>query len=1045
MAKLLIWLLATLAALPLLAQTSRGTVVGTVMDSSGAVVPLAGVTLTHTATRVVRSATTNEAGIYRFDAVDLGVYDLVVAKTGFKDFLSKSFGVEPNRATTLDISLQLGSVGESVTVYAEAADLLVKDAPLRGGSFQHQQVARLPLARRNALTLAATFPGVILPSGTAAGTGDDTVAFSVNGQRPRSNNFLLDGVDNNNDALTGPNQPVTMTDAVEVLSAQTSNFSVEFGRAAGGIFNVITRSGTNSFHGTASWQYRSQRFESVSNLARLNQAPKDVFAHNIYGFTLGGPVRRNKTFFFGGFQQDIRRSTNSFTYRLPTAEAVERLRALFPSNPRLDLYLNGMGDLRGSANPLPQELGLGRGSVQFGVANLALPRSQENPQWLIRLDHSLSQAHRLSFRAVYYSSLNDSNNSNFPGYFTEGDRRDQNYLLTDSFTLSPTWTNELRLAFSRFGANNAGTSSRSVAGAETQPRLNMAPVASPGLPMSSGAVANNWVLQETQSKLSGRHTFRYGLDLLEQRVRVAATDQRGNLTYQAGPGFSAFANYLDDFSGPSGQAQRIFGRSDIYPHMFRQAYFFEDAWKATATLTLTLGLRYENFDQPANSALQFPAFTGFDPADFLVPRKVNRDDNNLAPAFGLAWSPAYHQGILGKLFGNGKTVWRGGFQISYDTFINNDSFSAAQNTPNAVNTLESAPNTGRGLSGFSARLPATPRAPSLTDAQQNALDKDLRNPYTERWSFGVQRELPNRVLLDLSYVGAVSHKLHTLADLNPRLEGRRLYPDFGVRRVRTSQGNSAYHSLQLRVDRRFHNGLEVRGSYTWSRNIDSTSSITPAGGNITSVPVSQGGLRLDRGLSSYHRQHRFTLVYLWDIPGPPQGIWRHALGGWSIAGITTFQSGEPYSVLNGFDRNDDALPDLDRPDIGNPRAPLHTRGIVAPACPAGYRNPDTGACVAPGDVHFLEGRGLPNAATVGRNTLIAGGVNNWDASLFKTFPIRERTKLEFRWEAFNVFNHPQYINSPPSNVRTSLPGQFLNRDVTGSGIRTMRFQLKVLF
>ncbi len=894
MAQLRRWLLAAVAALPALAQTSRGAVVGTVVDSSGAVAPAAKATLTHTATGVARSTAANDAGIYRFDAVDLGLYDLSVTLTGFRDFVSKGFLVEPNRATTIDVVLSLGVVGEQVTVYAETAELLVKDAPLRGGSFHHQEVARLPLAQRNALTLAGTFPGVILPKGTAAGTRDDTVAFSVNGQRPRANNFLLDGVENNNNALGGPNQPVTMTDAVEVLSVQTSNFSVEFGRSGGGIFNVITRSGTNQYHGAASWQYRSQRFESVSNLDRLNQAPQDVFAHNIYGFTLGGPIRRNKTFFFGGFQQDTRRSTAGFTYLLPTAEAVDRLRALFPSNPRLDLYLNGMGDLRGSANPFRQELGLGRGSVQFGAANLAIPRSEENPQWLIRLDHSLSEAHRLSFRAVYYSNLDDPDTSPFPGYFTERDRRDQNYLLADSFTLSPTWTNELRLAFSRFRTNNPGISARSEAAAETVSGLNMAPVDSPGLGSLSAAVQNNWVLQQTQSKLRGRHTFRYGLDFLEQRVKLAsAFDARGSLTYRAGGEFSAFANYLDDFSGPSGQAQRIFGRPFIYPRMFRHSYFFEDAWKATATLTLTMGLRYENFGQPANSALQFPAFTGFDPADFLVPRKVNRDDNNFGPAFGLAWLPAYHQGLLGKLFGNGKTVWRGGFQISYDTFINNDSFAAAQDTPNAVNTLETAPNVGRGLSGFSARLPATPRPPSLMDAQLNALDKDLRNPYTERWSFGVQRELPNRVLLDVSYVGAASHKLHTSADLNPRFALRRLYPEFGVRRVRTSQGNSAYHALQLRLDRRFHNGFELRGSYTWSRSIDSTSRI----GLVSSVPISQGGLRLDRGLSEFHRQHRFTLVYMWDIPGPRQGIWSRMLGGWSIAGITTLQSGAPYSVL----------------------------------------------------------------------------------------------------------------------------------------------------
>lgn len=190
---------------------------GTVMDSSGAVVPEAKMELRHTGTGVVRSTSTSEAGLYRFDAVDLGSYDLRVAKAGFKTFVSTSLNVEPNRPTTLDPVLEVGALSDDVTVSAQTADLLVKDAPLRGGNFTPKEVSRLPLSGRNAIALAATLPGVLQPRG--AGTRDPSVAFSVNGQRPRGNNFLFDGMENNNNALGGPNQPLTMTDAVEVLSA----------------------------------------------------------------------------------------------------------------------------------------------------------------------------------------------------------------------------------------------------------------------------------------------------------------------------------------------------------------------------------------------------------------------------------------------------------------------------------------------------------------------------------------------------------------------------------------------------------------------------------------------------------------------------------------------------------------------------------------------------------------------------------------------------------------------------------------------------------
>jgi hypothetical protein len=177
---------------------------------------------------------------------------------------------------------------------------------------------------------------------------------------------------------------------------------------------------------------------------------------------------------------------------------------------------------------------------------------------------------------------------------------------------------------------------------------------------------------------------------------------------------------------------------------------------------------------------------------------------------------------------------------------------------------------------------------------------------------------------------------------------------------------------------------------------------------------------------------------------------KHGLGGWSIAGITTFQSGTPYSLQNGSDRNNDGFADNDRPDIGNPNAPLNTRAVIAPAsgpgaCSTGYSNRDTGACVTPGEVHFVQGRGLPNARTVGRNTLLTGGTNNWDIALAKTFAISERKRLEYRWDAFNAFNHRQFVQVPSTDMVDSPPGQFLNLNFTDGGIRSMRMQLKFLF
>ncbi len=368
------------------AQTSRGTVSGTVTDPSGSTVAGASVELLKIATGSRRTATTNGAGIYRFEAVDLGGYTLKIAHAGFKSFEAVDLGVEANRTAVMDIGLELGS--EAVTIQVSAsAEPLTRDGPLRGGNFSATQVSQLPLTGLNPLSLARSLPGVIRPSGGTVGEGGgEAVDFAVNGQRVRGNNFLLDGTENNDIGFAGMAQPFNIADAVEEVSVQTANFSVEFGRAAGGILNVVTKSGTNRLHGTLFWRYQSQRFNSVSNFDRLNGIPQSVLVHNLAGITAGGPIRKDKTFFYVGFQQDSNHSTANFPLVVPTAAAVDKLRTLFPSNPRLALYLGTLGNLRGTGTPFDVQLGadpqsgLERGPVQFGTSLTHLACYRQQPR-----------------------------------------------------------------------------------------------------------------------------------------------------------------------------------------------------------------------------------------------------------------------------------------------------------------------------------------------------------------------------------------------------------------------------------------------------------------------------------------------------------------------------------------------------------------------------------------------------------------------------------------------------------------------------------------
>jgi Carboxypeptidase regulatory-like domain len=1066
MARILRQLFVSLALIPAAqCQTSRGTVTGTVLDSSGAAINGANAALTSQQTGIRLTTNSNEAGVYRFDAVDLGVYDLQVVHAGFQTYLGAGIGVEANRVTTVDARLEVGLAETRIEVSAQSSDLLIKDSPLRGGNFLPREVRDLPLVSSNPLSLARILPGATEASGSQvwSNVASPGAGFAINGQRPRGNNYMLDGTENNSAYFSGEDQIFAMADAIEEVSVQTGNFGAEFGRAGGGVFNVVTKSGTNYLHGTLLWRYQSQRFDSISNLDRLTGVPQSVFSNNVYGFTVGGPVRKDRTFFFAGFQQDSLHSTANYPLQVPTADAVTTLRSLFPGNPRLELYLGALADFRGTAAPFDVPLGIDprtgvdRGSVQFATGAYVLPSTIGGPQWLIRVDHYQSEAHRLSWRYSRDSQIALPAVVAFPGFVQQNSASHQNFLFSDSFTFSPSYTNEFRFSYTRPDSRSYVPWPGSVPLALTLPRINF-----PSAISSFGLVSqntqflfgNNFIFQETQTKLSGHHAFRYGLEFLRQTV----TESRGandlgttSFTDATALGYSAFANFLDDFSGPSAGTNRAFGVSVFHPTQLLQTYFFQDNWKLTPNLAVTMGLRYENFGQPAN-VLPYPAFSGFDPAQFLVRHEIKPDNKDFGPAFGLAWSPATGSGWLGRLFGDGETVWRGGYQISYDApFAQAIFLHAAQSSPNAITASANSLTAGRGSPDWYEQLPTSATAPTLSDTRWT-FDKNLRSPYTERWSFGFQRQFLKSSVVELSYVGSESHELTTKENLNPQLSNSaaRLYSTFGPTNATTSQGNSAYHALQTRLERRFVHGFQLTAAYTWSKFIDSTSDgvgdVEPqeAGANFTSIPISLGGLKLDRGVSDFDRPQRLTIAYLWAIPGPRSGFWKYTLSGWSTGGITTFQSGTPFTVANGSNRNGFGTK-ADRPDIGNPTAPVNSRAIIFPQCSTGYKNPDTGSCVNPTEVHWIQGMGSPNASTVGRNTLRTGGTNNFDLNLTKAIPLGEARRLELRWEALNAFNHPQFVQVPPMSVTGTPAGQFLNRDFTSSGIRSMWVQVKLVF
>ena len=1075
------------------AQTSRGTVTGVVTDPQGAAVAGANVTLLSGQTNQSRSTTTNDEGIYRFDAVDLGTYDITVTAPGFRTVTQTGLLVQANQTRTVDTQLEIGT--EAVTIEVTAgAELLQTSEPVRGGNFTTTQVTSLPTSSLNPYDLGRLLPGVT--TATGGSQFGNASQFSVNGQRPRGNNYLIDGTENNDISVTGPATQINNEDAIAEVSVQTGLFSVEFGRAGGGVFNVITKSGTNEYHGTLKWLILSQRFNAATNSDFLaGRRRPNVFTENVFGGTIGGPLHlprfgeggpvirsgRDRTFFFFGLQFDRFRSTSSTTFRVLTESGVQQLRSLFPegTNPRVDLLLAAIGPFRGNPNLTPATIQLGtgpngagvvgpRGSVTTGLVAVPVPQIANVRQWVARVDHKVNDAHQLAFRYTEDDSINPNVAMNSPGFTRDFAGVSRNFLVTHTWVINPTLTNELRVSPYGLIDFTFPISPNNPPLAFTLPNISISGMSALGIATNipQFRIAKNYLVQNTTTKVWGSHTFRFGAEFLKQVASQRPPfNERGSFgfTNQAG-GFTALANYIDNFSGPGGSANINFGEAVYRPNLFRKSYFFQDTWKTTPNLTLTLGLRYEDFGQPANEAFRFPAFAGFDPAQFLVPNKVREDRNNFGPIVGLSYSPQAAGGPFGWLFGERRSVIRAGYQVSYDTWFNNLLSNIAADSPNNTSTTATAPSAGRGTANFFPNaLPSTPRTPSPLDSQTSVFNPNIRNPYTQRWSLGLQRELSFRMVMDASYVGSAGRKLFVTEDLNPVVNpttGARRFPNLGIRRYRSSGANSDYHSGQLRVDKRLTRGFQFGTSYTWSKTTDQISEVfatDQTNSSLASVPAFLGGLRLDHAVSDYHRGHRFTANWVWDLP-----IFRgrndfagKVLGGWQLNGIAVFQSGAPFTINNGADRNGDGLSGADRPDIGNPSAPRNTRAqvVAASVCATGLRNPDTGACVTRNDVYVVQvpapsgATSLmpPGPATLGRNTERSNPVKNFDMSLFKVFRFTENLRLEYRLEAFNVFNHPQFSGIPPRDVTATVAGSFLNYQQISGGGRTARMGLKIIF
>jgi outer membrane receptor protein involved in Fe transport len=1028
------------------AQTSKGFVVGTVTDPNGASVAGATIKVTNTATGVSRETRSKEDGTYRFDAIDPGTYKLDVTATGFKT-VTRDVIVAAAQSAEASVALEIGNAAEVVTVTSGTAVELQTQDGARVNTLGTRQITELPVQGLNPVNLVFTLPGVVDPGPLAGGFVQGT-EFSVNGLRARANNQLIDGLDNNDNSITGQFYQPVLRDGYNEVSVLNSNYSAEYGRAGGAVVNVITKSGTNDFHGSVYDVIIPSKLSALSPFekAGLGLTKKPVTIENDYGFSFGGPILKNKLFFFSTIQwSPFRAGGVTSSPVVPTAAGFAQLRALFPtgSNANVDRYLATVGDLRGTTGVFTVPLGGNRPSIAFGTATRTSAQPVDDTQYLFRVDWTPDTKDNIAVRYLADNQLFSNQVPQFSTLQFSGTEVDAPSLIQNAYInwtrmLSGKTTNEFRFGYGRFNLLFNYRNPEQFAGL---PQITFGGSASkvtgigPDATFPQGRIFNNYQFQDTISHTLGNHTIRAGFDVMVQRAKqfvpintqgsLAFTNNSGTATVDA---FPAFGNFVDNFSGTQGTfASKVFGENVDHPDVTNQAYFVNDDWRVRPNLTLNLGLRYELYGVAQNTA-PFPAFCGFG-VPLLTRCEVERDKNNFAPRVGFAYTPKFFSSLLGQ----DRTVIRGGVAVNYDIYFNNILSNTMASSPNAIGvTTRGATVGGRGFANASNTLPTVTPLPSLT-ATQSTVTTNLHNPKTLVWNFGIQHQLPWNMILDVAYVGSRGIHLFLNEELNPvnPATGLRIHPERGPIQPRTNAGDSNYHSLQTRLERGFRSGLLFRFAYTWSKAIDDVNSevfVTSGGTSRASDLLGLfGGRRADRSVASYDVPHAANITLLYDVPTFSDNRYVHAItSGFTFSGIWRIQSGAPETAyLNGIDINGDGVATNDRPAVNNPNAPRNSVAFsnsVAPdlgfdldpstpgfdPSPTGYWN-ISGVPINLADARFVVD---PNIRTglVGRNTLRAPSLSRFDVSLTKAIKVPftrwENDKFEIRVDFFNVFNHP---------------------------------------
>jgi hypothetical protein len=1031
------------------AQVTTGIISGVVQDSSGAVVPHAMVTVRQTATALNRSTETDGEGRYRIPELPLGDYEVQVSLSGFATETRKGVTLTVGREAVVNLALSVGAASQSVSVTAEAPLLETTNASV-AYLVDDQKIRDLPLNGRSYTQLALLQPGVV-SSGFVrqdASTGKGT-AMSISGAQTNQNVFLLDGQSiNDANGLTPGSAAGTNlgVDAIQEFNVITTNYSAQFGLDIGGVINVVTRSGTNNFHGSAFEFVRNSALDA-KNYFDLAQAPIPPFRRNQFGATAGGPIIKDKTFFFSAYEGLRQRLSVTLVAPVPDAQAHM---GYLPDANGVEQFIgvNPQMAARLASIPLPNGPDFGDGTGKLNSVPV-LPARED--YLLERIDHRFSDKNSIFARYVFDRTTADGQVENLPITRSRDLTQNQYFTLNWTDLLSSNIVNVARASVNRSydlhqGVNLTGIPDAQLSILVGQTAVSDWSIQTPFLTTGQWGLGGygespryfaltNIELADDFSYTRGSHSFKFGI--------VGA---RYNLNDDVGLRPSLIFSSLQDFlTGTVLQWRTVTGSPRNNWLQYLMGWYAQDDIRLSRHLTITLGVRHEFTTDPNDVHGRSAVLRNLSDTSMTIGPVFTTPKGEFQPRVGLAWD----------VFGNGKTAVRAGVgvykeqltpSVNHYALFGMYPFSQYYVIVNPTGIVQS-------------NLAAEPYSPL-------AFEYHAKLPTRYQWSLNVQQQLGEATTLSVAYVGSRAIHLEMgWVDVNPYIPTtlpngtlfwaasglQRPYPTFGDFSQFQWDGMGYYQSLQLNVIRRLTKGLQVQGAYTYSKNEDLESNTF--GGSVTlngdfgfANPYNLAG---ERALSSNDLRHQLTANMIYDLPvgSNLQGVAKKLVAGWQVGGLLTFHTGFPFTVSNGFsqsrdgDNNDDDRPDLVPGMSNNP-----TSGVTA-GCPGVAAGQTLGTPTLYYDPCAFQLQPVGTVGNLGRNTIIGPSFIDVDPLLTKSIAIGERANIQFRTEVFNAFNHPNFGNFNrtlflPSGARNGSAGQFTT---TLNPSRQIQFGLKLTF